>query len=209
MKNFIKSIIKHLSKNLYNNINTKKMLDNMAEVSEKRYQWKKGERFGEVVTVDNEDSDFLNFTDGSRIYKSVAREYLEEVIEGSLPLPGADKINFEQGIMPQPVSSPTVQPKVHPAMQTTTPPVIEEERSYLFSLIEKLSRKNIAPLETTINLNIPGKDVFNMLVENADEDRAELISTISTVALEQIEINKLQEYLTEEITKYLNNYYNE
>jgi hypothetical protein len=47
-----------------------------------------------------------------------------------------------------------------------------------------------------------------MLIDNADEDREELIKTIAKVAVSQIEINKLQEYLTEEVSIFINNYYN-
>ena len=47
-----------------------------------------------------------------------------------------------------------------------------------------------------------------MLIENADEDREELIKTIAKVAVSQIEIDKLQEYLTEEVSIFINNYYN-
>ena len=48
-----------------------------------------------------------------------------------------------------------------------------------------------------------------MLIENSEEDPKELIDTIAKVAVSKIEINKLQEYLTEEITNFINNYYNE
>jgi hypothetical protein len=47
-----------------------------------------------------------------------------------------------------------------------------------------------------------------MLIDNADEDKENLINTIAKVAVSQIEINKLQEYLTEEVTVFINNYYN-
>ena len=64
------------------------------------------------------------------------------------------------------------------------------------------------PFQTTINLNIPNKQIFDMLIDNADEDKENLINTIAKVAVSQIEINKLQEYLTEEVTVFINNYYN-
>lgn len=48
-----------------------------------------------------------------------------------------------------------------------------------------------------------------MLIENADEDKENLIETIAQVAVSQIEINKLQEYLKEEVITFINKYYNE
>jgi hypothetical protein len=48
-----------------------------------------------------------------------------------------------------------------------------------------------------------------MLVNSADEDPQELINVIAKVAVSKIEINKLQEYLTIEVTNFINKYYNE
>jgi hypothetical protein len=84
----------------------------------------------------------------------------------------------------------------------------QERAKYGSDLINKLSKKNVEPFETKINLNIPNKKVFDMLIDNADEDREELIKTIAKVAVSQIEIDKLQEYLTEEVSIFINNYYN-
>ena len=46
-----------------------------------------------------------------------------------------------------------------------------------------------------------------MLVENSEQDENEIINEISAVAASQIEINNLQEFLKEEIQKFVNNYY--
>jgi hypothetical protein len=48
-----------------------------------------------------------------------------------------------------------------------------------------------------------------MLINSADEDRENLLDTIARVAVSQIEINKLQEYLKEEVITFINKYYNE
>jgi glutamate mutase epsilon subunit len=86
---------------------------------------------------------------------------------------------------------------------------VEPKESPLEQLVNKLSKKNVEPFEAKINLNIPNKKVFEMLIDNADEDREELIKTIAKVAVSQIEIHKLQEYLTEEVSIFINNYYND
>jgi hypothetical protein len=46
-----------------------------------------------------------------------------------------------------------------------------------------------------------------MLIENADDSREDIIKSIVSVAVEQIEINNLQEFLKEEITNFINKYY--
>ena len=47
-----------------------------------------------------------------------------------------------------------------------------------------------------------------MLNETFEDDSSELIDVITQSAIDQIEINKLQEFLKEEVTNYIKNYYN-
>jgi hypothetical protein len=162
----------------------------------KKYQWKAGDNFGKIVEVKERDSEFTYFTDGSQIYNEVLPEFLEEIINGEIPFPGADQLSsIAQGI--------NVIKNEEPKAVYIAP-----KESPLEQLINKLSKKNVEPFEAKINLNIPNKKVFDMLIDNADEDREELIKTIAKVAVSQIEINKLQEYLTEEVSIFINNYYN-
>jgi hypothetical protein len=162
----------------------------------KKYQWKAGDNFGKIVEVKERDSEFTYFTDGSQIYNEVLPEFLEEIINGEIPFPGADQLSsIAKGI--------NVIKNEEPKAAYIAP-----KESPLEQLINKLSKKNVEPFEAKINLNIPNKKVFDMLIDNADEDREELIKTIAKVAVSQIEINKLQEYLTEEVSIFINNYYN-
>lgn len=188
---------KHFLKKKYNHKNTLKM--ELVKDNVKKYQWKSGEDFGKIVEVESVDGEFTNFTDGSRIFNEVLPEFLEEIIDGVIPFPGADKLtSISQGInLNMTPNSPSV-----------APIKVEPKESPLEQLINKLSKKNVEPFEAKINLNIPNKKVFDMLIDNADEDREELIKTIAKVAVSQIEIDKLQEYLTEEVSIFINNYYN-
>lgn len=205
MLKLFKGIKKQFKKNKYNyqNIQTMEKVEEQA----KQYQWKKGENFGKVVEVKEVDGKFTVFTDGSRVYTNIMPEFMSEVIDGNLPFPGADQLNSV--VLGE--SSPKAN-KIAPPINNTAPVVSQVEPnqpSPLEELVEKLSKKNIEPLETVINLNIPNRDIFNMLIDNADEDKENLIEAIAKVAVSQIEINKLQEYLTEEVTNFINNYYNE
>jgi hypothetical protein len=166
----------------------------------KKYQWKTGDDFGKIVEVESNDGEFTNFTDGSRIFNNVLPEFLEEIIDGVIPFPGIDQLSgMAQGI------NVTKNEK----LTTTKIAHVEPKESPIEQLINKLSKKNVEPFEAKINLNIPNKKVFDMLIDNADEDREELIKTIAKVAVSQIEIHKLQEYLTEEVSIFINNYYND
>ena len=46
-----------------------------------------------------------------------------------------------------------------------------------------------------------------MLLENGDETKEELIDIIVQTAIKQIDINKLQEFLTLETTNFIKKYY--
>jgi len=196
IQSFLKWTRKHFFKKQYNYKNTLKM--ELVKDNVKQYQWKAGDNFGKIVEVESVDSEFTNFTDGSKIYNEVLPEFLEQIIDGVIPFPGADQLSgISQGLnvtKNAPVNTP-----ITPAQPKESP---------LEQLINKLSKKNVEPFEAKINLNIPNKKVFDMLIENADEDREELIKTIAKVAVSQIEIDKLQEYLTEEVSIFINNYYN-
>lgn len=196
---------KHFKKNEYNYKNK----DIMSETKEqlKQFQWKKGDNFGEIVTVESEDKDFYYFKNGSRIFKNVLSEFMEPIIDGVVPLPNADKLGVFEN---KPKKSTT---KSNPIKEAANQIVEENQEtnppSAIEQLVERLSKKNIEKFETSLNLNIPTKDIYTMLIENSEEDPKELIDTIAKVAVSKIEINKLQEYLTEEITNFINNYYNE
>lgn len=200
--NFIK--FKKLKNKLFNKkqykiINTNKM----SEIKEAalKFQWKKGENFGKTVEVESQDDKFYHFTDGSKIFKKVANEFLQKFKGDNIPFPGADQAKLAIN-KNKPTSKSNNQKTVNNSAQKNT-------TSELHGLISKLSKKNLTPFKPTINLNIPNSDIFNMLVENSDENEDELIETITEVALSQIEINKLQAFLKQEITNFLNNYYNE
>ena len=198
IQSFLNWTKKHFFKKQYNYKNTLKM--ELVKDTVKKYQWKAGDDFGKIVEVESKDGEFTNFTDGSRIFNEVLPEFLEEIIDGVIPFPGIDQLSgMAQGI------------NVTKNEKTTDAKIVrvEPKESPLEQLVNKLSKKNVEPFEAKINLNIPNKKVFEMLIDNADEDREELIKTIAKVAVSQIEINKLQEYLTEEVSIFINNYYND
>jgi len=186
-------IRKQFSKKEYNYQN----MQTMEAVEEaKKYQWKKGDHFGDIVEVKEIDTEFTYFTNGSKIFNNMIGEFLQEFIGNDIPFPGANGLgNVSSGI--------NITPKIEHKLET-----IEPVKSALEELVAKLSKKNIEPFKTVINLNIPNRGIFDMLIENADEDKENLINTIAKVAVSQIEIHKLQEYLTEEVTLFINNYYN-
>ena len=169
-----------------------------------KYQWKKGERFGQVVEVDSTDSEFINFTDGSRIFKNVADEFLEKVQGDSLPLPGAD----QAAAVLKGEKIEAVKVEVNNSPSEIPSSITEEtalEPSIMGKMIMKMSKKNIVNVPIQININIPTPQLYGMLGEGMEED--DLNEEIMSVALSQIEMNKLQEYIKSNVTDFLSEYY--
>jgi len=161
----------------------------------KQYQWKKGDNFGEVVDVLSEEGEFVNFTNGTRIFKSVMSEFLEPVIDGNVPFPSPTQIGSSS-------NESNVQQTIKPAVQELTQ---AKEPSIMGKMILKMSKKNVVNIPIQINLNIPTPQLYNMLGEGMEE--SDLNEEITGVALSQIEMDKLQEYIKSSVTDFLSEYY--
>lgn len=191
---FLKS--KQTQKNQYKKENIQKMAKVQEDV--KQYQWLKGDNFGKTVTVESVDAQFTNFTDGSRIFNEVINEFLQEVINGRLPLPGADRIAKKlagEEIINLPTES----------IPSKANSFIESEVTVVGKMIQKMSKKNVVTVPLQINLNIPTPALYAMLGEGMEEQ--DLNDEIMAVAMKQIEIDRLQEYIKENVTQFLQEYY--
>ena len=65
--------------------------------------------------------------------------------------------------------------------------------------------KNVVNVPIQINLNIPTPQLYSMLGEGMESD--DLNEEIMEVALSQIEMDKLQDYIKSNITTFLSEYY--
>lgn len=169
----------------------------MKEVQDKlkQYQWKKGDNFGEVVDVLSEEGEFVNFTNGTRIFKSVLSEFLEPVIDGNVPFPAPMRLGSSS-------NKSNVQQTPQPSVQK---PTQAKEPSIMGKMILKMSKKNVVNIPIQINLNIPTPQLYCMLGEGMEEQ--DLNEEITGVALSQIEMDKLQEYIRSSVTDFLSEYY--
>ena len=162
---------------------------------QKRYQWIKGDKFGNVVEVaeNQKDSKWLYFSDGSRINHVLINEFLIEIENDNQIL------NVNVKTTPSDNKKSTPKPKE---------PIIEnnvQEVTVMGKMIEKMSKKNVVNVPVEINVNIPTPAIYAMLSEGMESE--DLNEEIMSVALAQIEINKLQEYIKLQITNFLINYY--
>ncbi len=175
----------------------------------KKFQWIKGDDFGNVVEVSHEDTEFYYFTNGGQIYKSVHREFLMPVQGEELPLPSTNdepKIRKAEWIHSEEGSHLKVQATNYKLVPNEEPIVKETP---LEKLILKLSQKNVESINVKLGINIPKREVVEMLIENSDESRDEILESITKMAVAQITIDKLQDFITEEVNSHLNKYYNE
>jgi len=193
--NFLK--FKQNSKNRYKKENNYIMTDVQDKV--KQYQWIKGDTFGKIVTVESVDGQFTNFTDGSRIFNNVISEFLQEVTDGRVPLPGADKLSqLVQGD----VNLTETKEISIPSKANSIP---EPEVTVMGKMIQKMSKKNVVSVPIQINLNIPTPALHTMLSEGMEAE--DLNEEIMAVALQQINVENLQSYIQKNITKFLEEYY--
>jgi hypothetical protein len=72
-------------------------------------------------------------------------------------------------------------------------------------MITKMSKKNVVSVPIQINLNSPTPALHVMLSESMEDE--DLNDEIMSVALSQIELDKLQDYIKENIVEFLKEYY--
>lgn len=178
----------------------------MSDVQDKikQYQWIKGDNFGTIVSVESVDNEFTNFTDGTRIYNSILGEFLHEVVNGVIPLPGADKLTgLVDGKPAKPAQVEIARQTSQVNIGNTIQPV--DDVSTIGKMIQKMSKKNLVNIPIQINLNIPSPTLYAILADGMEEE--DLNAEIMSIALHQIEFNKLQEYVKDNITLFLHEYY--
>lgn len=190
----MKKILNKTSVKLQENTNKMEEVKMATEKQQKRYQWTKGDRFGDIVTVaeDQQDGKWLYFDDGSRINPDLIGEFLLEV-RNEREVLNVD--NIQPAVQNQPeVVQPTIQQQVE-----------TKEPSIMGKMIMKMSKKNVVNVPLQINISIPTQQLYGMLSEGMEEN--DLNEEIMEVALQQIEIDNLTEYLKENISSFLSEYY--
>ena len=79
----------------------------------------------------------------------------------------------------------------------------EPEVNVMMEMLKKISKKNVASMP--VNVNIPAKEVYEMLQDQMDLDSDELNQQIG--ALVESQIDNLREQLKEQIETFITNYY--
>ncbi len=130
------------------------------EVHENKYwQWVKGEKSGDIVTIKNIDDKWINFNEGGRLSKDLQNEFIQQLdadIAGEFVKPqtsGIDPLNVS-------ASPKKIQEVVIP----------KKEISPIRVLFNKQKKNNKVKLLLEFPVNIPSKDLYKLMSTSFDKE---------------------------------------
>lgn len=166
--------------------------------------WTKTERAGQVVTEDVEkvDRQWLYFTDGTRINKTLINEY---TLRAST-LDEAKRLAEPLGLtmMQKGPTQPNVKAEKTKAKVVEAHSEPNVETNVMLEMLKKMSKKNTADMP--VSVNIPSKSVYKMLKDEMDLTEDDLHENISLLIESQID--NLRDQLKSQIETFIKSYYN-
>lgn len=168
------------------------------ELSQKDFQWIKGDKMGniegfkDVVSDETTGMTFVEFVSGGRINLELLNEYMDMF--------AASKVDYSN------TTIPISQPEVPAFTQTTQTKVqkiqpqvssIELEESPIYTLLKK-QKENWVNVNITLKLNLPSKSLYNVLISSFDGAESEVIDYVT----EGIDIEDIRAALGESISTY-------
>ena len=164
--------------------------------------WTKSERAGQVVTEDVEkvDKQWLYFTDGSRINKSLINEY---TLRAST-LDEAKRLAEPLGLTTMERGQASTKTETKTEVKVETMPESVTETNVMLEMLKKMSKKN--SVDMPVSVNIPSKSVYKMLKDEMDLTEDDLHENISLLIESQID--NLRDQLKSQIETFIKSYYN-
>ena len=133
----------------------KEKVEVIEEVKDPKYwQWIKSEKIGTVVTIKDEDSEWINFNEGGRLAKDLREEFLKP-LEDDLA---------QEFIKTQPQ---TINPLDVSAPKNITTPVPNTE-SPIRILLNKQKKLDKVPMGLSFSVKIPKKNIYEVLESSFD-----------------------------------------
>lgn len=133
-------------------------------------QWVKGDKIGNVEKISTQDGEWTVFQSGARIATSLIHEFM-------MPLEG-EPLDLNPPTVPL---GPTGSngPGPHPIGTQVSPKPVKENP--IKTLFDKQKKTDKVDLKLTFSINVPAKDIFDIISMTFDEDEviAELDSFIS------------------------------
>jgi hypothetical protein len=156
----------------------------------KRLQWIKGDKIGNVEVIESESAEWVTFQSGGRISKSILGEFMMDIGNGD---PIIDNVNNELTKVVNAKPTPPTEP-VRPTA-TETP---------IMSLFKKMENTENHSLNFSVNISIPGKDVYNILAKSFGDDviKDTLEEYIINQLTDEVLKDAIQESITDTITSF-------
>lgn len=153
----------------------------------KKVQWIKGDKLGKVETILNEGTEWIDFESGSRINASLLNEFMIDVTDEGALLDS--EINLDPSRNKEPQKNNTRKED-----QGLGNPIMT-----LFKSMENAHNHN---LSIPISVNIPKKDLYNILSGSFGEDRVK--DTLKKYINDQLDTKKLRSAVNESIKDLIN-----
>jgi len=167
--------------------------DNTKETSEeqtsevKHWQWIKGDQSGSVVTIKDEDANWITFNEGGRLATEFRSEFLQE-LDSSI---AGEFINTPNSI-------------VDPLNQSATPPqtvakvaddvlIPTKQISPIRVLFNKQKKNNKVKLLLEFPVNIPSKDLYELMSTSFDKE--EVNEQLQSFILDQLSEDEILDCL--------------
>jgi hypothetical protein len=175
------------------------------ENKEELYQWIWGEKLGQTVKLSGEaDDEFIYFKDGGRISKEFFSKALRKVNPGEEIPDVTESKKLDDDILNS--TNLNAINKKAAAEKANIP--TKPEKSALRKMLEKQSKKNLYDMSIDLQINIPKKDIFNVILESFDEDDDENpFDTLMEMVLDSIDYKGLRDKLENDLKTKLANYY--
>jgi hypothetical protein len=164
--------------------------ETQEQTKAKMYVWARTERAGDIVTVEGTEDQFTTFTDGTRCATKLIGEMLMEARDEA----NAESLAKSFKILEEPQLDST------PVEETTKKETTTAD-NVMIDVLRKVSAKNTITMP--LEINIPSKEVYTLLVDQIDEDLNEHV-----LELVLSQIDNLQQQLKPQAEEFIKNYYN-
>jgi hypothetical protein len=171
------------------------MSNNTELETEVALQWIKGDKIGNVEIVKNKDNEWTTFKSGTRIASNLINEFM-------IPLEG-EPLDFNYQ---QPIPNNTLDknglgsPPISETGKLNTDKKVDNPIKTLFN---KQKKTDSVSLTLTFSVNVPTKDIFDIISMTFDED--EVLTELNSFISNQIEENVLKDTLKTSIEDLIQN----
>jgi hypothetical protein len=168
-------------------------MDNSTSIQELSLQWIKGDKIGNIEKVSSQDNEWTIFQSGSRIATGLIHEFMIPIED--------EPLNFDPTQPALDGPRGTTGPGPHPTGIT----VEQQKDNPIKTLFNKQKKTDKVDLKLTFSINVPAKDIFDIISMTFDED--EVIAELDSFISNQIDSGILKDTLRTSIEELISNRY--